>query len=93
MNNDLTSGQGPAALAHIYTPLTEILCDVFDDDAIVATPDLTAAQVDGWDSMGNVRVFLAIEQEFKVRFNASEIGGVKNVGELANLIAKKMAPQ
>ena len=85
MTNDSTNA--------IYAQLTEILCDVFDDDNIVATPELTAAQVDGWDSMGNVRVFLAIEQEFKVRFNASEIGGVKNLGELVSLIAKKTAPR
>lgn len=82
MNNDL---------APIYSQLTEILRDVFDDNAIVATPALTAGQVAGWDSMGNVRIFLAIEQDFSMRFNASEIGGVKNVGELAALIAKKSA--
>ena len=77
----------------IYAALTDLLRDVFDDDDIEAAPSLTAAQVDGWDSMGNVRVFLAIEQQFKVRFNASEIGGVKNLGELVALIAKKTAPR
>ncbi len=93
MNMESTSGQGQEMLAQIYAALTEILRDVFDDDAIVASPGLTAAQVEGWDSMGNVRFFLAIEQEFKVRFGASEIGGVKNIGELALLIAKKTSPR
>ncbi|WP_426106536.1 acyl carrier protein [Massilia sp. TSP1-1-2] len=83
MNNDTA----------LYAQLTDILRDVFDDDTIVASPELTAAQVEGWDSMGNVRFFLAIEQEFKLRFNASEIGGVKNLGELAALILKKNAPR
>jgi acyl carrier protein len=93
MNNDSASVQAQDSLAPIYTQLTEILRDVFDDDTLIAAPDLTAAQVDGWDSMGNVRFFLAMEQDFKVRFNASEIGGVKNVGELAALIAKKKVPR
>jgi acyl carrier protein len=75
--------------ASIYATLTEILRDTFDNDDLVATPTMTAAQVEGWDSMGNVRLFLSIEQEFGVRFNASEIGGIKNVGELVALLQQK----
>jgi acyl carrier protein len=75
--------------AAIYATLTEILRDTFDNDDLVATPTMTAAQVEGWDSMGNVRLFLSIEQEFGVRFNASEIGGIKNVGELVALLQQK----
>lgn len=73
----------------IYATLTEILRDTFDNDELEATPHLTAAHVEGWDSMGNVRLFLSIEQEFGVRFNASEISGIKNVGELVALLQKK----
>jgi acyl carrier protein len=73
----------------VYLKLTEILQDVFDDDKIKAKPELDAAQVEGWDSMGNVRLFLAIEQEFGVRFNASEISAVKNLGELVALLDEK----
>jgi len=50
---------------------------------------MTAADVEGWDSMGNVRLFLAIEQEFGLRFAASEIGAIKNVGELVAAIERK----
>jgi acyl carrier protein len=73
----------------IYATLTEILRDTFDNDDLIATPTMTAAQVEGWDSMGNVRLFLSIEQEFSVRFNASEISGIKNVGELVSLLQQK----
>ncbi|VXC21895.1 acyl carrier protein [Massilia sp. 9I] len=75
----------------IYATLTEILRDTFDNDDLEATPSLNAAQVEGWDSMGNVRLFLSIEQEFGVRFNASEISGIKNVGELVALLQQKTA--
>lgn len=76
-------------MTDIASQLTEILRDVFDNDDVTATPTLTAADVEGWDSMGNVRLFLAIEQEFGVRFSAGEIGAIKNVGELITLIDKK----
>jgi acyl carrier protein len=79
----------PTDAASIYATLSEILRDTFDNDDLVAAPTMTAAQVEGWDSMGNVRLFLSIEQEFGVRFNASEIGGIKNVGELVALLQQK----
>jgi acyl carrier protein len=77
-------------IEHIYAQLTEALRDVFDNDELVAHPELRAADVDGWDSMGNVRLLLAIEQALGVRFGAGEIGDIKNVGELSELIYRKL---
>jgi acyl carrier protein len=76
--------------SQIYARLGDVLRDVFDDDGIEPTPGLDASQVDGWDSMGNVRLFLAIEQEFGVRFGAGEIGEIKNVAELVAAIQAKL---
>ncbi len=69
--------------------LTPVLRDVFDNDDLVVTRELTAKAVDGWDSLGNVRLFLEIEKTFAVRFSATEITSLKNVGQLADLIEKK----
>jgi len=74
----------------IYAKLTEILRDVFDDDTIVAGPDLTASQVDGWDSFAHLRVMFTVEKTFGVSFSASQMAGLKNVGELAQLIESKL---
>lgn len=73
----------------IYQRLTGVLRDVFDDDSIVARPDLTADQVAGWDSFAHLRVIFAVEKTFGVRFAASQISGLQNVGELADLIETK----
>ena len=35
----------------LYERLTTIFHNVFDDDEIVLTPQLTASDVDGWDSL------------------------------------------
>jgi len=75
--------------ASTFDRLTPLLRDVFDDDNLVASPDLTASKVDGWDSLGNVRLFIEIERAFAVRFSATDITSLKNVGELAALIEKK----
>ena len=73
----------------IYARLTEIIRDFFDDDSITATPALSAKDVDGWDSLAHVRLILTIERTFHISFTASEIGRLKNVGELAGLIEAK----
>ena len=73
----------------VFPALTGLLQDVFDDDSLVATPELCAADVPGWDSMGNVRLVLAIEQHFGIRFRAGEIGEIPNVGALVALIVGK----
>lgn len=75
--------------ASILDSLTMVIREVFDDDTLVATPELTAHEVQGWDSLGHVRLVLEIEQVFRVRFSAAEISGLKNVGELVELIETK----
>lgn len=73
----------------IYTELTEILRDVLDDDDLIATPELSALQVEGWDSLANVRLFLAVEGAFGIRFSTGEISSIESLGEMAETIAAK----
>ena len=79
------------SLDDIYQQLSGILRDVFDDDSLVARADLTASQVDGWDSFSHLRLMLSVERSFGVDFAASEISSLKNVGELASLIQSKLS--
>lgn len=69
--------------------LTDIIRNIFDDDDLVAVADMTAKDVDGWDSLSNLRLIMAVEKEFKVKFSAAEVGKLKNLGELADMIANK----
>lgn len=72
--------------AQIYTRLTQIFEDVFDEDSIKVTPELTAKDVDGWDSLTHIRLILTIEKAFKIKFSTSEIGKLENVSDLVALI-------
>ena len=73
----------------IYKRLSKVFKEVFDDDDIVVRPELTASEVEEWDSLKHIRLILSIEKEFHISFSAAEIGNLKNVGELANLIHAK----
>lgn len=74
----------------IYGKLTEIFRDVFDDDSLRVTPELTAADVDEWDSLNHIRLVLSVERAFGLRFSAAQVGRLKNVGEFAALIGAKL---
>jgi acyl carrier protein len=78
------------SLDAIYQKLTDILRDVFDEDTLVARPDLTADQVDGWDSFAHLRLMFTVEKSFGVSFAASEISSLQNVGDLAKMIGVKI---
>jgi acyl carrier protein len=73
----------------IYASLKQIFQDVFDDDTIVVTPELTAAEVAEWDSLSHIRLILAVERTFKIKFSAAQTAGLQNVGQLADLIRAK----
>jgi acyl carrier protein len=73
----------------VYQRLTSIFRDVFDDDSLELTPELTAKDVDGWDSLTHLRLLLSAEQAFRVKFTTAEIGKLQNVGDLASLIQSR----
>jgi acyl carrier protein len=73
----------------IYNELQEVFDEVFMQKVLVK-PELTAKDVDEWDSLQHVSLVLSIEQKFKIRFRVGEVEGTKNVGDLAALIEKRL---
>ena len=73
----------------IYARLNKVFRDVFDDDSIVVKPNTTADDIDDWDSLEHITLINAVEREFKMKFKMGEISSMKNVGEMANIIASR----
>lgn len=71
----------------ILARLTDIVRDQLDDDDIMLAHNTLASDVEGWDSLAHVRIVVAAEEEFGVRFETAEIASLKNVGALVDLIA------
>lgn len=70
--------------------LDGVFRQVFDDDTIEITPETTADDVDGWDSLSHVNVILAVESKFRIRFTSKEILGFRNVGDMMKCIEGKL---
>jgi acyl carrier protein len=75
----------------IVSRLTPIFRDVFNDDALVVTEGMTAADVPTWDSLSNINMIVAVEKSFGVKFSIKDVRSLKNVGELLELIKRKAA--
>ncbi|MDE6500668.1 MAG: acyl carrier protein [Ruminococcus sp.] len=73
----------------IIKRLTEVFRDVFDDDSIVITEETTAHDIDDWDSIEHINLIGAVEDEFSMRFKMREVSGMKNVGEMIDIIVQR----
>ena len=82
-------------MSDTLSELQEIFRHVFGEDDLVLRAEMTAADIDGWDSMMTINLMIAIEKRFRIKFAAAEIAGIKadgqNIGTLAALVAKKAA--
>ena len=74
----------------IYAQLTAIFHDLFDDETLVLTPGLTAADVPEWDSFNHINLIVSVESRFQIKFQTAELESLRNVGELVEKIQQKL---
>jgi acyl carrier protein len=55
--------------------------------------EMTADDVEEWDSITHLLLILASDKEFGIRFESSEIANAANVGEFVELVAAKKRHQ
>ena len=69
------------------------LQEVFDGvflQKVEVRRDLSSSDVDEWDSLTHVSLILAVEQAFGIRFRVGEVESTRNLGDLADLIEKRL---
>lgn len=74
----------------VKNELQSVFRDVFDDDSIELFNEMTAADIEDWDSLSHVQLIVAIEKYFKLKFGTGDIMNLKNVGEMIALIERKL---
>lgn len=75
----------------IIAEITPIFQDILDLPELVITPDHNATNVEGWDSLAHINLVVGIEKYYRIKFALGELQGLKNVGEMADLIQQKIA--
>jgi acyl carrier protein len=74
----------------ILSKVNELMRDVFDEDDLVATEEMTADDVEDWDSANHMRFMVAIEEAFHIELSGNEVNAPENIGEVIDLIASKL---
>lgn len=81
-------------MQEIREQVQDVFREVFEDPALVLNDQMTAEDVDGWDSLAHINLIIAIERRLEVKFATAEISRLKengkNVGNLLELVARKL---
>jgi len=70
--------------------LNSIFREVFDDTTLVIKRETTADDIDDWDSLSHLNLVIAVEMKFGIKFALGELQSLKNVGDMADLVEKKL---
>ena len=77
--------------------LQDVFRSVFDDDDMVISDEMSANDVEDWDSLQHINLIIAVEKTFGIAFTVAEISQLKepgqNVGTFTGLIDRKVAAQ
>jgi len=74
----------------VLAKVNEVIQDVFDDEDIQVTDTTVASDVDGWDSLMHITLIGTIEDEFDISFAMKDVVGMKNVGQMVDLIMEQL---
>lgn len=75
----------------IKIELKGIFAEVFATPEIEITDDLNAEKVDRWDSLTHLNMISEVESFYGIKFKLKELIGMKNVGDMIDLIISKKA--
>jgi len=74
-----------------FSKLNEVFRDVFDNESMNLTETSTASDIEDWDSLELVNIVVAVMQTFKIKFSIEELRRLENIGEMVDLILKKLS--
>jgi len=76
--------------AEIVSKLTNIFRKVFNNDSLILTNELTANDVDNWDSLSHMLLITEIESSFSIKFKLKDLNKMRNVGDMIDIISSKL---
>jgi acyl carrier protein len=76
--------------ADVVIKLTTVFRKIFNNDSLILTDELTANDVNYWDSLSHMLLITEIENSFSIKFKLKELNKIRNVGDMINIICSKI---
>lgn len=74
----------------IVEKLTSIFRKIFNEKNLILRDDLTANDVETWDSLTHMLMITEVENEFQIKFKLKDLNKMKHVGDLISIIESKL---
>lgn len=75
----------------IFEEVQTIFRNVFDDRGLIISDETNSEDIEDWDSLEHINLVVAMEKKFNLKFDIKEVGTLKNVGEMVDLIERRLA--
>tara|TARA_Y100001970_G_scaffold277722_1_gene382365 strand:+ start:10053 stop:10298 length:246 start_codon:yes stop_codon:yes gene_type:complete len=75
----------------VQEQLLSVFRSVFEIDDLQIADDMTADNIEQWDSLAHITLITEVEKSFEVRFRNAEVARLKNIGDLKALINKHLS--
>jgi len=72
----------------IVDTLQDVFRDVFDDYSIDLSTDTGPDDIEGWDSLAQVKLILMIQDEFGIQLEPEDAGEMQTVGNIITILEK-----
>jgi acyl carrier protein len=74
----------------VVNKLTAIFRNVLNDEGIVLKDEMTANDIEKWDSLSHMLLIAESENVLAIRFKLKELNKMRNVGDMVNIILEKV---
>ncbi len=64
--------------------------EILDKKDLVLKREISANDIDTWDSLNHILLIVKCEEIFKLKFKANELVKLKNLGDFLDLIKTKL---
>ena len=75
--------------ATVVDQLTPVFRKIFNAPDLVITDEMTANDVEGWDSLSHMLLIADVEAAFSIKFKLKELNKMRNVGDMIYIILTK----
>jgi len=74
----------------ITAKLTLLFRKIFSNDSLILSNELTANDVENWDSLTHMLLITEIESSFSIKFKLKDLNKMRNVGDMIDIITSKL---